>query len=232
MRPRPYLQNNYSLIFQFIVSEYLAISKIFIQMEEALVQKNEKKILSFLTQLLDFQTHRLSISSVFQENGRLPRLQHNCQYFSLSEKGKSSQKLIEYVQKITRLCSQLWKMIEKEEGPPPDLTAMMLLLILPKINEYLKKMGRVIEKLFYQFVDDETVLLFLLQNHSTLDVVFQQPFVSKVFTKIFSKGLPEAEKFILQQYSQRGYHSLIAKIKEAFRELQEKNHNEHAIKYS
>lgn len=83
-------------------------------------------------------------------------------------------------------------------------------------------MSRIIAKSILQFEDDETMLLFLLQNHKALDTVYQLPFVSSLFSKMFKNGIQEAEKYMIQQYSQSGYHSLTSHISEIVKDFQTK----------
>lgn len=222
MRSRTYhFQNNYSLIFQFIVSEYLAVCKVFHFLEKDGDHNNIETLRHHLVKLIGPQDDQLHTFSGYVDHSLLTQLLNTCKYFSFSDLDGTSdaEKLYLQSEKAYKYCFQAWKAID-EFTPPLQSNIHGY---LTKAHECLQKMERLIGKLFLQFEDDETILLFLLQNHQEMDDVLKKPFVKKIFSKIFNKGVSAAEHYIRRQYSKRGYDQLIPQVSEAARELQEKN---------
>ena len=223
MQSRAHFQNNHSLIFQFIVSDYLAIHQLFKFIDDEQLLKDLNHIKKIFITLIDAHNEISNIACTQFNRGLLSKLQNSCQHFASydQENTKNAKKLESHVQKMSVLCYQAWKII-KEDSSHSIEASESLIICLKKIRKYQEKIGRLIAKLFLQFEDNEAVLLFLLQNYKALDNVYQTPFVSKQFSRMFSKGIGEAEKYITKQYSQRGYHQLLPQILEKAKELQQK----------
>ncbi len=215
MRSRAFYQNNYSLIFQFIVSEYLLICQLFKDLEGELASKSSESLKEILMKLKGSQEKRLNLSSGYLEDGLLKKLKNKClQFQECHDKKLSGEKLAEHVQKIQNLCDQAWKALEISKA----VTALNL--FIPKMQSHLRRIGRIIAHLFLQFVEDEAILFFLLQNYQKLNNAYQPKFVVNLFSKMFPKGLKEAEIYIIKQYSQRGYHQLLPQITEISKKLE------------
>lgn len=225
MRSRTYhFQNNYSLVFQFIVSEYLAVCQALKVLESQLQHKHLENVKKILLQLIGTPEDQFHTFSVYSDHHLLIQLQKSCQYlaFQDEEENVSSVKLSTYAQKVYRLTYQAWKVFDELEPQSDHHIVQHLEIFIPKIQDYLRKMGRLISKLFLQFEDDETILLFLLQNHQALDEIYQTTYVKKLLSKMFDKGIHAAEIYVSKQYSKRGYHQLLSIISEASLELQQK----------
>lgn len=223
MRSQICHQNNYNLVFQLIVSDYLTICKHFKNCHEVPSHHHRELIDQMFTSLLGPQIGQLNVISLHLDCGILFNLQRSCQHLQLCEAvdSQSAQKLSHYVQKILRLCQQSWKMIEKSD-PFHYATLIFLKLFISKIQNALHKMGQLITKLFFKMRDDETILLFLLQNHQALDYVFHSQFVCKLFSKMFEEGVSAAESYIIKQYNKRHYRQLLPLIATFSKELQSK----------
>ena len=224
MRTRAFYQNNYSLLFQFIVSEYLAICQLVNIWEKEMPHMNYDRIKLMFIKLIGPQDDVINMYTRYFRGGLLAKLHNSCQLFAITDMDTlhPAQKLNGYVQKIARLCYFAWKMTEEEKAQPNKIFKPLLLFIL-KLQKCLKKFGRLIAKLFLQFENNETVLLFLLENHHAVDHVYQSKFTAKLFSKMFPKGIKDAEKFMIKQYGHRGYHHLLPRVAEATKELQKNN---------
>lgn len=232
MRSRIFHQNNHSLVFQFIVSEYLTICQLFKPFENGLHQKDLGILKETFITLIGPQKDPWNLSSAYFDLRLLSKLQNCCKHFAGYEQEYSqfAQKLEGHLKKISQLCFKAWKIIEEADSHPSNKALMPLVLYITNIQKYLKKMGRLIAKLFLQFEDNEAVLLFLLQNHHAIDSVYQPQFVVKLFSKLFAKGISEAEKYIIKQYSRRGYHQLLPQITDTARNLQTKRVRSQKVK--
>ncbi|KIC75935.1 hypothetical protein DB41_GW00070 [Neochlamydia sp. TUME1] len=225
MRSPYHLQNNNSLVFQFMVSEYLAICQAFKSFEIAVQNNNYEAANMALIRLLGYQDKNLFPAFFgYADKGLLQQLQSSCQSFNLNDEDKKqpAQKLNLHAQKAYSLCYQVWKTVENRPLSPSSPLFELASPYIPKIQNFLNKIGRLIAKLFLQFEDDETILFFLLENHQIVDEVYKAPLVKKVFAKMFPQGLKTAEKYIIKQYSKRGYYHLLPQVLEAAKELQQK----------
>lgn len=88
-----------------------------------------------------------------------------------------------------------------------------------KITAELKKMGRTILKLFGKFAKDENVLFFILRHKKDFDSLQGNGFVRKIIIKNYPKGLLEAEVFLINRYTKRGFNELISLIKMLMQDL-------------
>lgn len=224
MRSRHY-PDNPSLVFQFIVSEYLAICQLISTLENEIEQKNGKNAFNLFVQLVGASDDRVSLYTAAWETKKLSSFQNYCRHFASLEQAETAHKINSHAKKIQRHCILAMQSIEEESFLLQDSLHQYLVNSLQKKRQSLKAIGRLIEKLFLRFGNHENVLLFLLQKHHELDQAYQSSFVLKIFTKLFPKGIEEVEKIIISQYSQKGYHSLLNQILEASQQLQVKKSN-------
>lgn len=222
MRSHAYYQNNFSLVFQFIVSKYLTICQLFKILEEEVQRRNYEGLRLTFTKLIGPFENSCFKYSIYFDDGLLSKFQNSCLHLPNEQfKGPLSiQRLSNYVQKVFKLSCQTWNSIENMDASS-DM-AFFFSEPLEKIQKYLRKIGQLLSRLFLQFDTDEKVLLYLLQNHEFISTVYPNRFVINLLSQMFPNGISEAEEFIARQYTRRGYHQLIPLISEASQKLQSK----------
>jgi len=86
---------------------------------------------------------------------------------------------------------------------PIDRAAM--LAAVDKASSAMHRFAKQLSRLIHQFRDDENVIFFLLRHHSVLDSLYGQRFTLKLLSRMFSKGLKEAQHFLITRYAERGF---------------------------
>lgn len=207
-------QDNYSLVFQFVLTEYIAIFEATDQFRNALKEKDLEAILQFLYKLNGPIEGNFNVFSGATESGLLPKLCHSSLHLSrMDDEGDDlSQKLNKYALQTHKLTHLALKACQDANPLKPQRTLLNLKQILLKIEVLIQRIGQMITKMMGQFEDDEAVLFFLLRNAEQLDTVFYPHYVLKLFIKMFHNGLLEAEQYIMKQYSQRGFDHLLPEI--------------------
>lgn len=218
---RTYYQNNPSLAFQFTVSEYVSVFHLFKTLKTSIKSENKDSIKKIFNKLIGPLGNDVNQLSGYYDRGLLIKLQYSCKHFSscAPEHRQISLKLISKVEQIIKISYQIGNSFEANEVSKKDSFTSSLVLLDLKIQKCLQKIQQLLSKLFLQFETDEKVLLFLMQNHLAIDDIYQSPFVAKLFSKIFSDGVVEAEKYLIKQYSHKGYHQLLPQISLAAKEL-------------
>jgi hypothetical protein len=243
MRTKANYQNNHSLLFQFIVTECSAVCELIKNWKKAIQRKDFTSAKEIYTNLMGPNQDQIHAFAIYFHGGLLAKLQRNCEHFDISEETsaqpqglrkrketvfdekqdsaddtpRSSLKI--HILKMNEICDQIGKIWKKD--PYINLANLSpISQLFEKIERLLKKIGQILDKLFLQFADDESVLLYLLQHQETLDRTFHPHFVRNLLTKMFPKNLNAAKSYLLNQFSQRGYHQLLPKISEALKELQ------------
>lgn len=221
MHNRAYYQNNSSLAFQFIVNEYLAICHLFKTYATPLQHEDRERLKYAFSKLISSLGNSTNPDFGCYNRGLFIQLQCSCKEFAncSPEHQPVALKLIVHVEQSIKASSLLVNFLEENDLTNKENMAISLEILLLKIENYLLKIGQLIEKLFLKFDEDEKVLLFLLQNQKALDHCYQCPFVKKLLNKMFSNGLDEAERYIIKQYSQKGYHQLCFYISQTVKEL-------------
>lgn len=222
MRSQIYNQNNFSLVFQFLVSKYLTICQLFKTMEDEVLRRDYARLKQTFSQLIGPFEREPFTYSVHFDDGLLYSLQDCCLHLPQHQFKNPLliQKLLLYVQKIVKMSAKMWRLVE--EISHKNYRAFLSLESVEKIQNYLRKIGDFIEKLFLQSSKDEIVLLYLVQNHEFIESIYPSQFVTNLFTQMFSNGVHDAEDFILKQYDRRGYSHLLSRISEDSNKLKSK----------
>lgn len=207
-------QDNYSLVFQFVLTEYITIFEVTDRFRDALKEKDLEAILQALYKLNGPPEGNFNVFSGATESGLLPKMCHSSFHLSSMEEDNEalSQKLNKHAQQTHKLTSMALKVCQDANPLKPQRTLLNLKQLLLKIEVLIQRIGQIITKMMGQFEDDEAVLFFLLRNAEQLDAVFYPHYVLKLFIKMFHNGPLEAEQYIMKQYSQRGFDHLLPEI--------------------
>lgn len=207
-----YLDNS-ALIFQFVVTEYFAIHS---TMNDLLMAINAKDLAEVFRQLfklngpLEGNVHTFSGN---YEDGLLPKFCHSSFYFAnVDDDNIQGQKLNRYAEQMHKITHRALKIGEDCDVLKPLRALQEIKKIFAKIQESLKKMGETITKIVGQFEDDEGMLFFLIRNYEKFDKAYHPNYILKLMAKMFPNGVLEAEKYMLKQYSERGFNQLLPEI--------------------
>lgn len=219
-----YHQNN-SLLFQFILTEFLeAYTEI--QQLDALcsriptplppeesayrqAENNMHLIQKTLTKLVGPTRDYMRLFSWNFSEGVISKLRTYCALF-LQNADTDEKELIaiqHYADKIWQNCLQAADALHEM---PQDHT--QLFTALEKSSSAMQRFAKLITRLIHQFRNDENVMFYILRNHKTFDKLFGNRYIIKLFSKVYSKGLKEAEHLLIRKYSGRGFENILPSI--------------------
>lgn len=217
-----------SLLFQFILSQFLAIHK------EAKPLKALARPPRTRSQCETLLAPISKLSGVTQDymrffvwnldSGLVSKLKNYCSLLSQQslkdeKRSKSThQKRISLLQQNSNqawlICMQCIDILRalKEEGPNPKV-GEALCKTIQKLMMCLSRIGKTLIPLIETFKDDENVLFFIVRHSHELDDLFGDKFVTHLFTKMHREGSAGIEKLLIKHYSKRGFDNLLPVIK-------------------
>lgn len=232
--------HNPSLLFQFILFEFIAAYK---EVQE--IEKNYKNLESFLIknrlissedsylELLLHSITKLSGSSSVNENilfwgpqkGSLNKLRHYSYPFvkQFDSKETTVINLNICVSKAFHSALQAREVIfylqqeSHKAKKMPDY--VMLYQLIDKLIDNINRASRLILRIIMRFREDENIVYFLLRNKDALDRIYKINFTTKLFRKMYPNGIEEAKNLLTKKYSERGFSNLLASIEKKISSL-------------
>lgn len=220
--PHSYFSHSYaypktkSLTLQFILYEFLKVCEVLKPI--SLLLAKEEQSLSQLAEGLETQWAKLvraphdcrQIFSYGFEEGRLLKLRHFCGLL-LRDKIMNDpiahtlyQRADQMVQSaFTTLCS-LEFFIDQEGASPISFVSS-----LKKTLNLILLTSSTLEKMIESEGKDENILLLLLENAPIAKSVFGEQYFEKLFKRISSHHTQGALRFLITQYTNRGFAHLI-----------------------
>lgn len=218
------------LVFQFLLSDWLLASKSNFELSSQIYKLLEKPTSTRTFQDLDehlkklYGIHHHTIRFLAPEDGLLKKLSH---FAAVLARDIVDEKADERL--LRKSTNQAWGfamelehlLVNIKESSKDTLPSKLAHLKEQgeKITAELKKMGKIIPKIFTKFQKDENVLFFFIRHKNDFDNLHSKGFVKKMIVKAYPKGLSEAESFLMQRYTKRGFHELVAMIKMHMQDL-------------
>jgi hypothetical protein len=217
-----YLQND-SLLFQFILSEFLEVYR---ETQGLLLKRNSIHELSQgLMTLTGSPQDPLRIFPGNRQSGVLAKLKNYCSL--LSQNADSTEKepiaMQHYVDKAWLHCIEAFDLLHDTHKDKDQST---LIHTIEKTCSALRGFSRLIVRLFAQFRDDENVIFFVLRHHNQFDALYGPRFVVKLFCRLYPKGLKEAGHFLIKKYGHRGFDNLLPLVNAKISELEAIEHDD------
>lgn len=217
-------QNN-SLIFQFIIAEYINGSE---QVESITSLQPDTHRGSMETLQASLEALSGSLQEYMRfiswnlEEGILSKLKCYASLFAANSEFLHSKRL-----QLEKNASQAWKaslealdILRLIHEQKQDLSLYENLYHrLNYLTAMFKKLGKLLAELILEFAMDENVLFFILRHKEKLDGIYGEGFVKKMFIKMYPDGINEAEKFVKRKYAKRGFDNLLMIIASKFTEL-------------
>lgn len=224
---------NNSLLFQFILSEFIEAFSEVKKLDKLCSRSDAPLSLNSAEGIpseLDFEKIKASLKTlvgstkdymrIFSWNfseGVLAKLKTYCSL--LLEHSFGSEKdfiaFQHYSEKVWQGCLQA---IDALEEVPLDRAAM--LASIDKASSAMHRFAKQLTRLVLQFRDDENVIFFLFRHHATLDSLYGNRFTLKLLNKLFSKGMKEAQHFLIAKYSERGFNAIESSIRTLAAEIE------------
>lgn len=225
MRPPPIpYQDNPTLVFQFIATEYLKIFNLLKQLRLYVKQKDIEQVHQILYQLngpLEDQFHLFYNS---HEDGHLSKFCHCSFYLANIDPNENSieHKINKLAQQLYNLTHQALVLCMEAEPSKPNKTLQAIEQVYIKMQTCLQKAGQLITKMIEQFEDDESVLFFLLRHQEEFNSVYYPQYIKELFKKMYPNGIKDVEQYIIKQYTSRGFKQLVPEISKLALNLQKK----------
>jgi hypothetical protein len=226
---------NSSLLFQFILSDFITafleiqcldilyhrkllpvVEKRYNEYNQELIQKIEQ-VLGRLVGIKNEYIKRFSSNII---EGILTRFKMHCIMFSQQSDTEAKELLAmqHYAEKIWQNC-----MLAADALSDTSNKCTQLFTYLEKASNALHRLGKLITRLIQQFRDDENVVFFVLRHKESFDKAFGKRFITKLFCRMYPKGLPEAKDFLIKKYMDRNFDNIAPMISRLFIELEASN---------
>ncbi len=200
-----------SLLFQFILAEFLKVFSIMVKIEKLQLHSNKPE--SFISNITQLSGARINFHRYFPWNpdeGVLVKLRAYVDYLSEKWASYPDAKAISDLQKNVY---QLWNCsIETLESLHANGLESFPAKF-DKVQHAAQKLKKALAKAIPCFKDDENVVFFIIRHHTTFSSIYGTDFVVKLIDKMYPGGLKEAKAFLQQAYTRRKFFHLLPSIK-------------------
>lgn len=214
-----------SLIFQFLLSEFLKSMEHVIQVEELLEHYQQSDsfhdLLAPLSELCGKMPYDARFTPWAIQEGNLLKLGNLIRIFvNLEGESKELKELQNDVEKGLREASGALELLRiSEEEKSSIYFKDSIEKHLKSALKSLKKLPKEIIPILNQFKKNENVLFFLLRYQSSFRTIYSKRFLKSFLEKINPSGLGALNRFIVKEYSKRGFNHLTDTINEKMAEL-------------
>lgn len=222
-----------SLLFQFILSEFLItyrkiieIEKIYLEMEALLIKKRlSADISEYLDKILDVLPFLTGAQMVVAHEqifpwthgkGSLNKLRNYCYLFSQNSHNEVDiESMNVSVSKGFHSALQMREVILSLKRQAVDKEVpnyISLYQLIDKLLDNMRKVSRLVLKVLISFKKDENILLFLLKYQTDFDDIYKTKFVLKILMKMYPEGIKHAKDLLIEKYAKRGFSNLLESI--------------------
>jgi len=223
-----------SVLFQFVLTEFIATyngiknsERLYRKIESTLITDNPPHNVKDLLQQLFFSLSKLTGTNIDDElmvpwstdKGSLNKLRHYCHMLASKSSEDNTEetnfnicvsKSFHSALQAREIILSLDQPLHNKKQSIPNYQA--LYKFLDKLIDNTHQASRILLQLINSFHDDENVMLFLIQHKDDFERIFKENIIVKLFDKMYTNGIEDAKKLIIEQYKQRGFHDIIEKI--------------------
>lgn len=225
----PYYSSS-QLLFQFVLSEFILAYREIQLINELTKNKTElpeasaslHKLAHHIT-LLAGSTQQHMRMLAWNDDGFLTKMKNYCALLCHQHETHELHRMYQESNQAwllsLRVLDAVRTMLQHPlvETPQPPT---VFLPTLKKLSICLKRFSRLVMRAILPYSQDENVILFILFNKEELDNIYKPKFTKELLKKMFSKGIKEANRFLLERYTVRGFTNLIPIINQKFVELE------------
>lgn len=197
-----FYHQNEALLFQFLLHECLRAHQIL----------RKKQSLELFLQIVG---HVGETSDTWQAPyGHLPRLLHYCSLLATHFNETSSslcKNLGEILDRAYLTAKRCYALLEKGKNENTQLYA--------DLRKEIRSFVTLLFVKLYDFRDNASVLYFLLRHQEQFDALYREPIIKKTFYAFFPDGLREAQIFLVEKFSKKGFNHLIPHIEQKLKTL-------------
>ncbi|CDR33424.1 hypothetical protein [Criblamydia sequanensis] len=218
-----------ALLFQFIVNEFIVSYKesqeLLLLTEKFIEKPNSKKLVEELKKRIEKLTGSMKESMLFffwnQPGGCISKLAHYATLFAKSTLKDDEKMARRYCNQAYAHALKLNDIFFSEEEKERSLVEMAREIkpLAEKVLQELKRLGKMIPKIFLKMTQNENVVFFLLRHKNELERIYPKGFVKRLLNKSYPEGIKEAEQLLLKKYEERGFPHLIPIIKLIMQDL-------------
>jgi hypothetical protein len=193
-----FYHQNEALLFQFLLHECLRAHQIL---------RKKPNFELFLQVAGNFD----SVPTGWQApSGHLPRLLHYCTLLSAHFESSSLCKdLGQTLERAYLKAKQCYINFKSEEHLKHYADLRKDMLIFMKFL-FIK---------LYDFKENASVLYFLLRHQEQFDALYREPIIQKKFSVFFPEGIKQAQLFLTEKFSKKGFNHLIPYIEQKLKKL-------------
>jgi hypothetical protein len=222
--PRPYINSFHldrSLLFQFILSEFLMVSqelKFISRVASESINGSTDGLITSLGKLTGPYKERMRLFAWNHSEGFLTRLNHYCWCFeeTSAPSEKRGRTLYYHSNKIWQHSMQS---MHDANFPDEGRDRISLANRLQKLLKSALHFEKLVITTIDAFHEDENVLFFILRHREQFDEAIGFNFVKSLYNEMHPGGLKDIEKLLVQNYSKRGFHNLLPLITTKLAEL-------------
>jgi hypothetical protein len=227
--PRPHVNAYHldrNLLFQFILSEFLLIHIETSKLNKILRDKNGSwySYQRPIHQLSGFSQSYMRLLVWNNEEGMLAKLMIYCSLFAQHEHSHE-----EIAKALHSGANQAWLLglncldilRQIKEEPDYPLFQIHIKKAAQRLIRSIKRLQKLLVVAIEHFPLNENVLFFMLRHGKQLDEIYGLGFIYRFFLKRFSGGVEEADRFIKERYSCRGFSHLLPVISAKIMQLSE-----------
>jgi hypothetical protein len=218
-------QKNSSLLFQFILSEFIEayeetrkLNLLCTGTEEVLPlppnifcqfsgNQPDKKVQNILLKLLGESRGGINHFSWEFADGLLNKMHAYCMSFDSEPFEKEIIAMQHYVEKVRFACVSALEAINKNAAERRELLAA-----IDKITQAMQRLSKLMARMIQKFPEDENVIFFILRHRIQLDKLYGHRFVLKTINRMYSKGLSEVQQLLLKKFTRRGFENVLPMI--------------------
>ncbi len=227
-----YFHNN-SILFQFILKEFISVATERQVLEKLVEEINAKitqnaKLSDQQLEILGEQLAKLSGTSYdhlwqlpWHLNGGILVKLKNYSYLYVRNSQKDDKAFTDIHDQTYKAwvnCKQTLDLVKDylfyHWRTQEALDIINICAHLQKICDNIDQLSKLMERALLKFRGDENVLFFLLRHRAQMEVVYGPQFIQKLLLKMHPKGIGDLEVFLCKRYSQRGFEHLLPVISE------------------
>jgi hypothetical protein len=218
------LYQNNSLMFQFIMAEFIQASHqiqlldlSLPQLHQGVVQEVEKLIHSLAGASHDY----MRFFSWNTQEGILSKLKGYTALFASNNKNNKHGLLEKFANDAWKTSVESLDILYliRQEKDDMLLLGEALYRKLDVLKTVFKKFGKLVAELILEFSQDENVLFFILKQKSKLEDIYGIGFVKRIFAEMYPEDILKVKHFLKKQYLQRGFGNLLGSISEKCSQL-------------
>ena len=193
---------NETLLFQFLLHECICAQHI-------LRDNPSREMLRYMIGNVDRE------ENIWQpQYGHVPRLRYYCTLFTTHFGDPSSPLTEQLDQTVERAYHAALKCRSLREKDEASLT-----VLYQSLSAELSCLLKLLFEKLPDYRDCPAILHFLLRHQEKCDAAYQESIVKKMFSSFFPQGSEQAQTFLIDWFSKKGFEHLLPSIEEHLRKI-------------